>query len=189
MTGKTINGARRDRQMRIPNATVPTKNGSAIVQPSFMSHGTLECRNMKDSRKFYEEFLGLECVRHALPAMVIRCGLKFHIVCVEVGDNVHPLNVLNHWGIDVESREKVDEAHQNALKYQEQYKIKQVLKPNLQHGVYSFYLEDLDHNWWEVQSIDGFQHDDMFDFGDRFTDDDAADTGALDELKVQNSAH
>ncbi len=120
---------------------------------------------MKDSRKFYEEFLGLECVRHALPAMVIRCGLKFHIVCVEVGDNVHPLNVLNHWGIDVESREKVDEAYQNALKYQEAYKIKQVMKPNLQHGVYSFYLEDLEpHNWWEVQSIDGFQHDDMFDF-------------------------
>jgi hypothetical protein len=37
-----------------------------------------------------------------------------------------------------------------------------------QHGVYSFYMEDRDHNWWEIQCFDGFQHDDMFDFGDRF---------------------
>ncbi|HEV2574789.1 VOC family protein [Methylocella sp. CPCC 101449] len=177
------------REMIVDGIVEPAQERKSIIKPYVMSHGTLECRNMKDSRKFYEEFLGLECVRHALPAMVIRCGLKFHIVCVEVGDNVHPLNVLNHWGIDVESREKVDEAYQNALKYQEAYKIKQVMKPNLQHGVYSFYLEDLDHNWWEVQSIDGFQHDDMFDFGDRFTDNDAADVGALDELKVKNSAH
>jgi hypothetical protein len=29
-------------------------------------------------------------------------------------------------------------------------------------------MEDLDHNWWEVLFYDGFQHDDAFDFGDRF---------------------
>ncbi|UUZ71156.1 hypothetical protein LP415_18650 [Polaromonas sp. P1(28)-8] len=37
-----------------------------------------------------------------------------------------------------------------------------------QHGVYGFYLEDQDHNWWEFQYYDGVQHDDMFDFGDRY---------------------
>ncbi len=159
----------------------------SVIKPYVLSHGTLECYNLKDSRKFYEEFLGLECARHAKPAMVIRCGMKFHIVCVEVGSHVHPVNVLNHWGVDVSSKEEVDEAHANAVKYQEKYKIKQIMKPVLQHGVYSFYLEDLDHNWWEVQYFPSFQHDDMFDFGDRFSMDDAADVGALKELEIKSN--
>jgi len=161
---------------------------NSIIKPYVMSHGTLECHSLKESRRFYEEFLGLECVRHALPAMVVRCGLKFHVVCVEVGDKVHPLNVLNHWGLDVESKEKVDEAYANAVKYQETYKIRQVMKPVLQHGVYSFYLEDLDHNWWEIQNVPGYQHDDMFDFGDRFSMNDGAKVGELKELDIKSSA-
>ena len=71
---------------------VAVENQGSVVKPYVMSHGTLECYSLKQSRRFYEEFLGLECVRHAKPAMVIRCGLKFHIVCVEVGDQVHPTN-------------------------------------------------------------------------------------------------
>ena len=160
----------------------------SVIKPYVMSHGTLECRNMKETRKFYEEFLGLECVRHCIPAMVIRCGLKFHVVCVEVGDKIKPVSLLNHWGVDVESKEKVDEAYQNALKFKDKYKIKQVMKPVLQHGVYSFYMEDLDHNWWEIQNTPGFAHDDLFEFGDRFSMEDGTKVGELKELEVKNSA-
>jgi catechol 2,3-dioxygenase-like lactoylglutathione lyase family enzyme len=170
------------------DAVVEPNNKNSIVKPYVMSHGTLECFSLKESRKFYEEFLGLECARHAKPAMVVRCGMKFHVVCVEVGDAVHPVNVLNHWGVDVRSKEEVDQAHEAALKYKDKYKIRQVMKPVLQHGVYSFYLEDLDHNWWEVQHFSTFQHDDLFDFGDRFSMDDGADLNTLDELKIKTSA-
>lgn len=175
------------REIILDGIADPPAERNSVIKPYVLSHGTLECRSLRQSRKFYEEFLGLECVRHALPAMVIRCGLKFHIVCVEVGDNVHPVSLLNHWGIDVQSREQVDEAYQNALRYQETYKIRQVLKPVSQHGVYSFYLEDLDHNWWEVQYIPGFQHEDMFDFGDRFSMDENTDPAQIAELAVSNS--
>ncbi|MGQ0652829.1 MAG: VOC family protein [Betaproteobacteria bacterium] len=166
----------------------PAPDRKSVLKPYMMSHGTLECHSLKESRKFYEEFLGFECARHALPAMVIRCGLKFHIVCVEVGDKVHPVNLLNHWGIDMESKEKVDEAYELALENREKYKIKQILKPVSQHGVYSFYMEDLDHNWWEIQHVPGFVHDDLFDFGDRFSMDDNAKIEDLKELAVKNSA-
>src|SRR5688572_32214 len=88
----------------------PNEERKAHVNAFVLSHGTLECYSLKESRKFYEEFLGLECVRHAKPAMVVRLGLKFHIVCVEVGQNVHPVNVLNHWGLDVRRKEDVDDA-------------------------------------------------------------------------------
>ena len=70
---------------KIQDGIADTDNAKSVVRPYVMSHGTMECYSLKESRKFYEEFLGLECVRHAKPAMVVRCGLKFHIVAVEVG--------------------------------------------------------------------------------------------------------
>ena len=135
---------------KIQDGIADTSNEKSVVRPYVMSHGTMECYSLKESRKFYEEFLGLECVRHARPAMVVRCGLKFHIVAVEVGAAVHPQNVLNHWGLDVGSKEEVDRVHKEATRNKDKYKIRQVLPVVDQHGVYSFYLEDLNHNWWEV---------------------------------------
>ncbi len=152
----------------IRDAFADAKTDNSIVKPFVLSHGTMEVYNLQESRRFYEEFLGLECVRHAKPAIAVRCGLKFHIIAVEAGAELRPVNLFNHWGVDVASREQVDEAYENALRYQEKYKIRQVMKPVLQHGVYSFYLEDLDHNWWEIQHYPGFQDEDLFDFGDRF---------------------
>ena len=168
------------------NCRVDAPARSSIVQPYCISHGTLEVRNLKASRRFYEEFLGLECVRHGKPAMVIRLGMRFHVVCVEVGDEIHPVSLLNHWGVDVSSKEAVDKAHADAIHHRETYGILQVLKPQEMHGVYSFYLEDLDHNWWEIQYYEnGFQHDDFFDFGDRFSMDEEGQANDLEELKVQ----
>jgi hypothetical protein len=96
--------------------------------------------------------------------------------------------VLNHWGVDVGSKEEVDKAHENALKHKDKYKIRQVLPVVMQHGVYSFYLEDLDHNWWEIQYYPGFQDEDLFDFGDRFSMDDGAEVGELQELNIKTTA-
>lgn len=172
----------------IRDAFADAKTEKSIVKPFVLSHGTMEVYSLKESRKFYEEFLGLECVRHAKPGMAVRCGLKFHIIAVEVGEGVHPVNVLNHWGMDVATKEQVDEAYAAALKYQEKYKIRQVLKPVMQHGVYSFYMEDLDHNWWEIQYYPGFQDEDLFDFGERFSMDDASELGELKELEIKSSA-
>ena len=117
----------------------------------------------------------------------MRCGMKWHIVAVEVRNNVHPTHLLNHWGLDVGSRAEVDRVHAEAKANQEKYKIRQILDVVDQHGVYSFYLEDLDHNWWEIQSYDGFQHDDMYDFGDRFSMDEDSDLHNLKELDIQSS--
>ena len=157
------------------NCRVDPEPRDSILKPYVLGHGTLECFSLAESRKFYEEFLGLECVRHAKPAMAVRLGMRFHIVCVEVGDQIHPCNVLNHWGLDVQSKEEVDQAHARCLQYKDKYKIRQVLDVQDMHGVYSFYFEDLDHIWWEIQYYEGgFTHDDYFDFGDRFDMEEAA---------------
>lgn len=153
------------------NVLFKPDNQNSVVKPFLLSHGTLECRSLEESRRFYEEFLGLECVRHAQQAMHARCGMKFSIVCVEVGDNVRPMGVLNHWGLDVDSREQVEHAYKSAVEMKDKYKIGQITEPSMRHGIYSFYLEDLDGNYWEIEYYDGSVHEDAFDFGDRFTAD------------------
>jgi len=157
-----------DYSTAIPNPTFVPLNESSVVKPVLLSHGTMECYNLTESRRFYEEFLGLECVRQGKPALFVRCGMKFHIVALEAGAELRPAVVQQHWGLEVCSREEVDRVHQAAHELKESYKIGKIYDPAFMHGVYSFYFEDLDHNWWEIAYYDGYQHDDAFDFGDRF---------------------
>jgi len=49
-------------------------------------------------------------------------------------------------------------------------------------------MEDLDHNWWEIQHYPGFQNQDLFDFGDRFSMDDGAEVVELKELDIKTTA-
>lgn len=157
--------------MRITDAVVATRNDQSVVRGEYLSHGTMECYDLRKSRRFYEEFLGLECVRHVRTAMALRCGLRFHIICLEVGNTLKPVSQKNHWGIDVGSADEVERIHKAATEMKSHYELRTVTPCVKQHGVYSFYIEDVDHNWWEIQYYDGTQHDDLFDFGDQVTDD------------------
>lgn len=141
---------------------------NAIVPSLMLSHGTLECRDLAASRRFYEEFLGLETVFHGRRTILIRKGGYWGVVCVNRGDKVRPMGPLNHWGIDVASREDVDAARENAIRHKEHYGIREIHQAREQHGVYSFYLQDLDGNWWEIQSLpEPDLYDRYFERGDQ----------------------
>lgn len=141
---------------------------AAVVKSTMLSHGTLECRDLAESRRFYEQFLGLETVFHGTRTMMIRKGGYWSVVCVRRGDKVRPMGPLNHWGVDVASREEVDAAREDALKHSGEYGIREVHQARDQHGVYSFYLQDLDGNWWEIQSTpEAGYHDALFERGDQ----------------------
>lgn len=122
-----------------------------LNRPRIFSHGTLECRSLSESRPFYEEFLGLDCVRHAKKAMMLRKGGYFGLVCLEKGKNVRPVGVGNHWGMDLGSREEVDRARELAIEHKEKYGIQKVMRITDMHGTYGFYFQDRDGNWWEFQ--------------------------------------
>jgi catechol 2,3-dioxygenase-like lactoylglutathione lyase family enzyme len=124
-----------------------------LNQPKIFSHGTLECHNLAASRPFYEEFLGLDCVRHAKKAMMLRKGLYFGLVCLEKGARVRPVGVGNHWGMDLGTKEEVDRAHALAIEHKERYGIQKVMRITEMHGTYAFYFQDLDGNWWEFQYV------------------------------------
>jgi catechol 2,3-dioxygenase-like lactoylglutathione lyase family enzyme len=144
-----------------------------IVGATRLSHGTLMCRDLAASRRFYEEFLGLEVVRHARPAMVLRLATDMYVVCVCIGEKAPAQHVLTHWGLNVASREEVDRAHAAAVEHKDKYELRRINKVMDRHGAYGFCFQDRDGNWWEIQH-EPRGIDDFFAAGDRF---DTATTG------------
>lgn len=174
--------------MNILDAAFEPRNRSSVVRPYLLSHGTLECVSLQASRRFYEEFLGLECVRHNKISMLVRCGMKWHIVAVEVRNNVHPTHLLNHWGIEVRTKDEVDAAWREANRLKAEYGIRKVHRPGLQRGVYAFYLQDLDCNWWEIVHSTDFRHDTYFQAGDKYGRDEEADAAAIAAALAERDA-
>jgi catechol 2,3-dioxygenase-like lactoylglutathione lyase family enzyme len=138
----------------------------AHIQPALLSHGTLECRDLEASRRFYQEVLGMETVRTGPMSMNIRLGGAWVIVVLQVGDAVKPSSQGRHYGLDMRSPEEVDQAYAKIQEIQNEYGIQKITKPRSQHGVYSFYITDLDYNWWEYQYAPDNFYDRVFKSGD-----------------------
>jgi catechol-2,3-dioxygenase len=115
----------------------------------FLSHGTLESRDLERSRLFYEECLGIETVRTSPVSLMIRLGGNNTIAVVQ-SKKKHDMPLLNHNGLDVESRGEVDECHAVLKAGKDRWGIGRITSPADQHGTYSFYFSDPDDNWWEI---------------------------------------
>jgi len=117
---------------------------------NFLSHGTLDSKDLEFSRKFYEEFLGLQVVRTSPISLMIRLGGDHVIAVVFSKKTDGEMNLLNHNGLDVETKEEVDAAHKIVTEQAEKWRITKISKPYLQHGTYSFFFWDCDGNAWEI---------------------------------------
>jgi catechol 2,3-dioxygenase-like lactoylglutathione lyase family enzyme len=137
--------------------TALTHKVAPLNKPVMLSHGTITCKSLAASRRFYEEFLGLDVVQHTERGVLLRKGGYCVIVCLEVGEHVKPVDRQHHWGIDLASREEVDRALALAHELKDQYNIHQISRITDHHGGYSFYFRDLDDNYWEFQFVGGGQ--------------------------------
>lgn len=120
-----------------------------ILKLNFLSHGTLEARDLDKSRQFYSEFLGLNVVRTSPISLMIKLGGQ-HTIAIVQNPKKGEMPVLNHNGLDVATRAEVDHCYQLVVEQKEKWGIKKATKPVEQHGTYSFYFCDLDDNWWEI---------------------------------------
>jgi len=120
-----------------------------VLKLRFLSHGTLEAYDLDKSRKFYEEFLGLEVVRTSKVSLMIRLG-NTNTIAVVKNERKQAMAILNHNGLDVRDRGEVDKCYEVVMAEKDKWGIKKVTRPVDQHGTRSFYLLDLDDNWWEI---------------------------------------
>ena len=130
-------------------AAMQRENPKPALKLRFLSHGTLESRDLAFSRRFYEEFLGLEVVQTSPISLLIRLGGP-NTIAVVYSKQPHEMNLLNHNGLDVRTQEEVDEAHRTVCAQAHRWKLKKITRPHLQHGTYSFFFWDGDDNCWEI---------------------------------------
>jgi len=77
-----------------------------LLKTRFLSHGTLECRDIAATRRFYEEVLGLEVAQQAPVALFVRLGSK-HCYAVVETPNETEMSLMAHNGIDLGSEDEV----------------------------------------------------------------------------------
>ncbi|MDE2229593.1 MAG: VOC family protein [Alphaproteobacteria bacterium] len=153
----------------MPDDAPTTAASRAKVEPAlklrFLSHGTLESTDLDVSRKFYEEFLGLDVVRTSSISLMIRLGGDNTIAVVKCKTK-QPMSLLAHNGLDVETQEEVDAAYKTVVEQAEKWRLKKISKPLLQHGTYSFYFWDCDDNCWEILTNPKGGYSWLFGLGD-----------------------
>jgi len=134
----------------------------------FLSHGTLESKDLEFTRRFYQEFLGFEVVRSSNISLWCRLGGAhiYVVVLVQPGRKAE-MTFLNHNGIDVETEEEVDECHRLVVRDADMWKLHKISKPMVQHGTYSFYFWDADDNSWEILANPAGGYTWMFERGDQ----------------------
>jgi catechol 2,3-dioxygenase-like lactoylglutathione lyase family enzyme len=133
----------------MPRITTSHRTDKPLIPVQMISHGTLTSLNLQKSRRFYEEVLGLEVIQVSTVSMLARKGTDHTYVIVETGDP-STMSMFDHNGIDVPTREAVDEAYAVLTENKKEYGLGRITKPLDQHGVYSFYFADGDGNWWEI---------------------------------------
>lgn len=142
----------------------PVKKQS-VIKSKFISHGTLGSTDLDATRKFYEEFLGLEVVRTSPVSLFVRLGGN-HVYAVVKQKHRTPMDRINHNGIDVDTDDDVNEAWRLCNEQAEQWGITKITKPVATHGTYSFHFVDLDGNDWEILSNPKGGYTWIFDKGD-----------------------
>ena len=141
-------------------------NAESLLKLNFLSHGTLESRDLDESRKFYTDFLGLEVIRTSPISLLIRLGGNNTIAVVE-NKKKPEMPLLNHNGLDLETQDEVNAAHEVVTANGEEWGVHKITRPALQHGTYSFFFWDLDGNCWEILTNpkDGYRW--LFERGDQ----------------------
>ena len=142
-----------------------TSKPKPVIKSKFISHGTLASKDLDATRRFYEEFLGLEVTRTSKISMMVRLG-GHHVYAVVKCRIEGEQDRMNHNGIDVETDADVDAAWRACTEQAEKWGLYGINEPVVQHGTYSFMFRDLDGNCWEILSNPKGGYTWIFDQGD-----------------------
>jgi len=139
--------------VEIPTDAEPRES---IVPAGPISYVTLECHDLQESLRFYGEFLGVDVEQRGPQYFFTRGNGGVRAIVVERGDALAEQTVMNHHGITVwDDTAKIDTLHAAAQSARDQFGIRAIKRALDQHGSYSFYLQDRDTNWWEIEVWDG----------------------------------
>ena len=122
----------------------------SILKTKMLCHCACEVVDLAQSRKLFEEVLGLEIVAGGPEWLDMRLNSTTTIHVVETGARRDTDKHGSHMGFDVATEDEVDVARDKLLAVREAYGIKKIARTKHGHGNYSFYFIDRDDNHWEI---------------------------------------
>ena len=137
-----------------------------LITPHLLSHGTIECEDIKSTRAFLEEFLGLDVIRPLPEAQYMWKGGPWTVVCVRVEGGAKEQSADNHFEIGLQSVADVDAAHARAQALAEKYGIRDIGPVGEEDGLRSFMLLDMNNVWWKLSNVSQDYFDAAFARGD-----------------------
>ena len=145
--------------------TTTKRKAAPAIRTTFLSHGTLGSRDLDATRRFYEEFLGLEVVRTSPVSLMIRLGSQ-HVYAVVFTKKKERMPRIYHNGLDVATDAEVDAAWRRCNEEAAKWGLHEITRPIARHGTYSFLFWDADDNAWEILSNPKGGYTWIFDQGD-----------------------
>jgi catechol 2,3-dioxygenase-like lactoylglutathione lyase family enzyme len=139
---------------------------ASLVNTELLSHGTLECNDIAATRRFLNEFLGIDVIRPLPEAQYLWKGGPWSVVCVCVEGEHKEQGPQNRFKLAVGSAAEVDAAHAAATQHKDQYGIRRVEPVQERNGIRSFRLQDMNKVWWEIANLTQTYYDDAFAKGD-----------------------
>jgi catechol 2,3-dioxygenase-like lactoylglutathione lyase family enzyme len=140
---------------------------TSLVNPELLSHGTLECSDIAATRRFLNQFLGVDVVRPLPEAQYLWKGGPWSVVCVCIEDSEgKDQGPQNRFKLSVGSAAEVDGAHAAALAHKDEFGIRAVTDVAERNGIRSFQLQDMNKVWWEITTLTQRHYDDAFAKGD-----------------------
>jgi catechol 2,3-dioxygenase-like lactoylglutathione lyase family enzyme len=127
----------------------------AIVPAGPISYVTLECLDIEKTVRYYHEFLGLDAAPRSDHHFFSRGNGGVCVIGVQVDSMRFPQPMLNHHGITLQGDvELIDRLRGSVEANAAEFGVMKVLPATFQHGSYSFYMQDLDTNWWEIEILE-----------------------------------
>ena len=139
-----------------------------LVRPELLSHGTIECSDIASTRRFLNEFLGLDVVRPLPEAQYMWKGGPWSVVCVCIEDSeAKEQGPQNRFKLSVSDAAAVRSAHDAAVETKDTYGIRRIEPVSEAGAATSFMLLDLNNVWWEITTEGQADYDAIFARGDQ----------------------
>ena len=136
----------------IPSDAEPS---GSLVPAGPISYVTLESVDVEQSVRFFRDFLGLDAESRG-HYFVSRGNGGVNVIGIHVPAMEYPQPLLNHHGITVYSGREalIDDLRKSAETSAAEFGVMKILPATYQHGSYSFYMQDRDTNWWEIEILE-----------------------------------
>ncbi len=135
--------------------TLAEGESTSIVPAGPVSYVTLEVRDLDATFIFYRDVLGLEIVLRD-GAIHYAADGGVNLIAVPASGNIQPQPVLNHHGLTLaeHQHDRIRELQHDLKSNSDEYGLLKIMGASSQHGSFSFYFQDRDTNWWELETLE-----------------------------------